>query len=510
MLKLLDTWTGQEFEVDSQKPLRIYICGPTVYTHTHVGHLKTYMTFDIVRRILEDYFKLKTQMMMNITNVDDKIIKGTYQEVIGNDINLDELTTNEFLDTQRFVDYADKWEKNFFEILDAMNIKRPNVVSRVTEYISEILEFVENIDNNGFAFEKDGSVYFYGTKYHQIKEDFDVEKQEYSQDPFNKYNFVLLKKKRPYEPGWQSKWGEIRPGWHIECSAMASSIYGNNFDIHGGGIDLKFPHHYNEVLQSHARFYPEQTGDNNELNKKWVSHFMHTGHLNIEGLKMSRSLKNFVTVKEIMNQYSHNELRMLFLLHRWNDPMDYSDQTMKGAIFFTNFFINFFKQSQSINLRTTTVIYKKFNELDKKQMDRLTDIQIQIDIFLKDNLDTPSTIKYLHTLVSELYTYVAEGESKFDAISAEILTSTTMYVKQMLDIFGLKFCDNQDSSKEAELLKVISMIRTDLRTIAKDIGKKLIPVSKELANEIPQEIYQLTDKVRDKMLPKIGIKLTDK
>ena len=167
-IKLYDTLNNVMFSVYSGMTIPIYICGPTVYTNTHIGHLKAYMTFDIIRRVLEKYFRVHVHHMMNITNVDDKIIKGTYEKEYGDDINLESLTEDKYLDNQKFVDFANYWEYDFFKVMDSMNIHRPHIVGRVTEYIKEIFDFVEVIDMNGYAFVDDGSVYFYGTKYGNV------------------------------------------------------------------------------------------------------------------------------------------------------------------------------------------------------------------------------------------------------------------------------------------------------------------------------------------------------
>ncbi|VBB18759.1 Cysteinyl-tRNA Synthetase [Yasminevirus sp. GU-2018] len=511
-ITLLDTMSGKTFEVSRNHPLRIYICGPTVYTNTHVGHLKTYMTFDIVRRVLEDHFGVPVRYMMNITNVDDKIIKGTYQKEYGlNDsVDLRSLPTEKYLPNEKFVEFSDNWERDFFRVMDKMGIRRPNIVSRVTEYIDEIIEFVDQIDKNGFAFEDNGSVYFYGTKYNNIKDDEKSagdDENAYSKDPENPHNFVLLKKTRPYEPGWPSRWGSVRPGWHIECSAMASSVFGENFDIHGGGVDLKFPHHHNELQQSNSRFNNTPSTESHG----WVDHFMHTGHLNIEGLKMSRSLKNFITVEEIAKSNTPNQLRMLFLIHRWNEPMDYSDDTIKHAVFFADMFTNFFVQANSILLRQNVKENKKFSQREIDASGVLMRTVMQVDERLRDNIDTPAVIKLLQELISNLFKYVSETETEGDLISKEIVTDVVGYVKRILSMFGVSIGSEKGSdSNEGKLLKVISDIRGELRTTAKNIGTKLKSVDKTLSTEVPKELYALTDRIRDKMLPEIGVQLTDK
>jgi cysteinyl-tRNA synthetase len=394
--------------------------------------------------------------------------------------------------------------------MDLMKIKRPNIVARVTEYTKEIFDLVDAINIKGFAFEDDGSVYFYGTKYNNIQE----EDGSFSKDPKNIYNFALLKKTKPYEPGWIyenksfSTVQNVRFGWHAECSAIGSSIYGSNYDIHFGGIDLKL-HHSCEMQQSNAIYKI------NENDPDWIDHFLHFGHLNIVGLKMSRSLKNFITASEIMKSYSHNQIRMLFLLHHWADTMDYSEETMKHATFYTDLFKNFFLQTKSILLRSTTKRHKKFGLHEMKFFEYLEKIKLDVDASLRSNIDTPNVIRILHELVGSLFTYITTVESSETYSSEEIINDTVSYIKSILNVFGLDDFDDMNQTnngieKETKLLKVIQDIRTDLRDVAKNIVTKVKPLDKNLANELQQSIYKLTDNVRDHVLPNLGLQLIDK
>ena len=513
-IQLFDTWNKQLFNplagMTSGKPLKVYVCGPTVYTNTHIGHVKTYMTFDIMRSVLE-YLGVPMTYMMNITNVDDKIIKATYQKEYGfaDDFNLDLISDDKILPNNKFIDFANYWENDFFSVMDQLKIKRPNIVSRVTDYINEIFQFVEEIDKNGFAFEDNGSVYFYGTKYDNITDD----NGDFSKSPNDPLNFVLLKKVRKYEPGWESKWGPVRPGWHIECSAMASSVLGPKIDIHGGGIDLKFPHHHNEVLQSNARFgYTDHNKQSCDASCGWVNAFMHTGHLNISGLKMSRSLKNFITAADSLKEHTPDQLRMLFLLHKWNDSMDYSDDTMKHATYYTDFFTNFFVQTSSILLRPNVVQNKKFGEYELSLLEKLSEGIVNVDFSLKNNIDTSSAIKHLYSLIGSLYVYVTLCEASAETISKDIVLDVVEYVRKILGVFRLDIGSSKgvDSGREEKLIKVVSDIRVELRTAARNMAQILKPIDLNASKELPKDLYALTDKIRDVMLPGIGITLTDK
>ncbi len=243
-----------------------------------------------------------------------------------------------------------------------------------------------------------------------------------------------------------------------------------------------------------------------------INHFIHFGHLEIKGHKMSKSLKNYITVPEMMEKYTRNQMRMLFLLHQWADTMDYSEDTMKHAIFFDDLFKNFFLQSKSILLRSTTKRHKKFGPHEMKFFEYLEKVKLDVDKSLRNNIDTCNTIKLLHELVSSLFIYVTTVESSETYVSEEIINDTIRYVKSILDMFGLDDFDDSNNSnpgKESELLKVIQTIRSEMRDCAKIIGTKLKPLDKMLASELQQSIYKLTDKVRDQM-KNLGIPLTDK
>jgi cysteinyl-tRNA synthetase len=313
-----------------------------------------------------------------------------------------------------------------------------------------------------------------------------------SKDPSDPLNFVLLKKGKKYDPSWDSKWGKVRPGWHIECSAMASTIFGNKIDIHSGGIDLSFPHHHNEQQQSNSYFYPKKDG-------QWVEHFMHMGHLNIHGLKMSRSLKNFITVDQALKIYRPESLRMLFTLHMWMDPMDFSDDTMEEADNHINYFSNFFVQIKSVLLRNNVTVFKKLSQYEKHLISILAETQQSVDMAIRDNLNIPRTIHLIRHLISQLYKYISDIENLNHMLDRQTIESVVHYVDKMLSIYGLCLNKNNNQSNDqivTQLVQTISTIRTEIREI-----------NKKTKNS---ELWKLSDKIRDEMLPKLGIQLTDK
>jgi cysteinyl-tRNA synthetase len=434
-----------------------YACGPTVYDHSHLGHARNYVSTDIIRRVMRDYFGFKVNFVMNITDVDDKvkvfvdslrehanrrqiILKARRQRLLelekareysesdlaklaatafqsyaeanlpelllssddsrlspsnyaarrdaaygkvlaGGTLNgegkpgdaeakmkmhLNNLTAaataiqeekvfggaDEILlpyldslykdsidgsDHTIFTDVTKYWEDQFMSDMDALNVMRPETITRVTAYVPHIAKFVEQIVAKGFAYEAEGSVYFdiaafeaAGNPYARLRPESRNDKalQEDGEGSLSRNlggkrgpsDFALWKKSKPGEPVWDSAWGGGRPGWHIECSVMASDVLGSQMDIHSGGIDLAFPHHDNELAQSEAFFCEHDKGPHS-----WVNYFLHMGHLSIAGSKMSKSLKNFQTIKDALKaDYTPRGMRIVFLMGRWNDGVEIS------------------------------------------------------------------------------------------------------------------------------------------------------------------------------------------
>jgi len=301
-----------------------------------MGHARTYVSFDILKRIMTDYFGYNVKLVMNITDIDDKIIRKANEQNIS------------------FEEISRKYEGEFLEDMKRLNVSLPDSITRVSEFVPEIVSFIEKIIENGYAYESKGSVYFDVSKYsthpdhtYAKLEPTSVNNKELmaegegvltnSEAPEKRgeADFALWKKSKENEPKWQSPWGEGRPGWHIECSAMAAGIFKKYpIDIHTGGVDLRFPHHDNEIAQSEAYY----NCDN------WINYFWHTGHLHIHGKKMSKSLKNFLTIKEILNDFNPRQIRFLFLLHTWSSLMSYTtEKSLPEAVSKERKFTEFFR-----------------------------------------------------------------------------------------------------------------------------------------------------------------------
>jgi cysteinyl-tRNA synthetase len=290
-LSLFNTLTRRVEPVRPAVPgeLRIYNCGPTIYNFVHIGNLRTFLFQDLLRRTLEAA-GYRVTFCMNLTDVDDKIIRDSQRDVPPDADNAARLRAMRA--------FTDVYEKAFLDDIDALRIQRPTIMPRATDFIGEMTSLVAELERRGLAYERDGSVYYrvsglpqYGCLSHIDREGMkpgaSVDADEYDRDSVS--DFVLWKGARPGEPSWASPWGPGRPGWHIECSAMAIKLLGERLDIHTGGVDLVFPHHENEIAQSEGA-----------LGHSWVSHWVHGEFLMVEGEKMSKSLGNFFTLRDLV------------------------------------------------------------------------------------------------------------------------------------------------------------------------------------------------------------------
>lgn len=606
VLKLYNSLTRQkeEFIPQGGKKVTWYSCGPTVYDASHMGHARSYISFDILRRVLSDYFKYDVQYVMNITDIDDKIIKRARQHYLfgqylkkehklsqiledvdavvkklkGNIQNttdpnkktmLDQMlsrvelavgevesavksgdqnkiiSARELLlnvakdplsdwldgslgssvtDNSIFNELPRHWESEFHKDMDSLNVLRPNVLTRVSEYVPEIVDYIQKIIDRGLAYEAGGSVYFDVAKFDSqanhhyaklVPEAFGDEKQlqegegdlSVGNDRINEKrsatDFALWKKSKAGEPLWDSPWGKGRPGWHIECSVMASAIMGSSIDIHTGGVDLKFPHHDNELAQSEAYFD----------NDCWIRYFLHSGHLTISGCKMSKSLKNFVTIQDALKKHTARQLRLAFLLHSWKDTLDYSENTMEVAITYermlNEFFLNVKDLSRNVGQQTTNDSFQKWSSKELELNQKFSEAKDLVHSFLCDNVDTAGALKALRDLVSTCNLYLGDKSPDFSA-NALLLRDIASYITGMLRTFGALSSDStigfplaSASSSGFDLeetvmpyVRILAEFRDGVRTQARE--------TKDV------EILKQCDNLRDNILPTVGVRLEDR
>ncbi|CAF0946334.1 unnamed protein product [Rotaria sp. Silwood1] len=601
-LRLYNSFTKKKelFVPINGNEVRWYSCGPTVYDTSHMGHARSYISFDILHRVMADYFGYDVLYCMNVTDVDDKIIKRarerhlikTYmddnsiafekiledcqlalkhvQDIRARETDKDKQTmydkqisavenslqnintlsdvetkrkklftdchdilssyldvnyshsTNP-LDNEVFLALARHYESEYHNDMSRLNILPPHVLTRVSEYVPEIITFIEKIIENGYAYESNSSVYFDTIKFHKQHSYAKLEPDRMgdiaalsegegalttasttSKEKRNECDFVLWKKSKIGEPVWPSPWGLGRPGWHIECSVMASTILGSQFDIHTGGIDLKFPHHDNEIAQSEAH-YDSDT---------WVNYFLHSGHLTIAGCKMSKSLKNFVTIQQALEKYTSRQIRLLFLLHSWSSTLDYSDHGMEKALSYekmlNEFFLNIKTHLRSMKQLNHSSAYTKLDENDLQLNERFSAAKKQIHIALCDSIDTPTVMENIRHLITTTNIYMNRTNA---IINRLLLRNIAAYITRLIDIFGLNatgpsmddigFTRSSEQQTSSINVEDIAMPYVEQFAVFRDaVRTQAIAVKNK-------EILTLCDHVRNEILPELGVRLED-
>ena len=482
-------------------PLKLYVCGPTVYDESHLGHARTYMTVDVLNRIMNTFDNKPTQLVMNITDIDDKIINKA-------------CTINTTWNT-----VAKKYEKSFFDAMAKLNVKLPDVIIRVSAVIPQIITYIQKIIDNGFAYvTSDQSIYFDTNAYishgYSFNNYIDDDEQAYHStlstvirlQKRNPKDFALWKGRLEAEVGFDAEFmynsSKIksfgRPGWHIECSTMIHETIGPNLDIHFGGIDLKFPHHYNERLQAHAFYHPmflnqetqtAQPIQTTQLNQ-WTNSFLHVGHLCIKGLKMSKSLKNFTTIDEALREINANQLRWMFTFHKWTDPMDFSDDTVAQARVFDTMMTNFLNRIINYPFDRSHVTYNdKENNLNDYFMIANNKIISELRTF---NLDSANFM--IFELINKTNAYI------------DMATPNESLVRKIYDwilnlVSNLGYSYQKSAAHSiTDVMDVLISTRSELRSLSRD---------KNVAADTKQKIFKILDYERNLLLPDIGIILQD-
>ncbi|HLU22572.1 MAG TPA: cysteine--tRNA ligase [Bacillaceae bacterium] len=401
-IKIYNTLTRkkEEFVPIEEGKVKMYVCGPTVYNYIHIGNARPAIVFDTVRRYLE-YRGYDVNYVSNFTDVDDKLIKAA------NELQSDVPTI------------AEKFIEAFFEDVTALGCKRANLHPRVTENMDVIIDFIATLIEKDYAYESEGDVYYrtrkfegYGKLSHQSVDDLKVgariqagEKKEDALD------FTLWKAAKEGEISWESPWGLGRPGWHIECSAMARKYLGDTIDIHAGGQDLTFPHHENEIAQSEAL-----TG------KEFARYWMHNGYINIDNEKMSKSLGNFVLVHDIIKQIDPQVLRFFMLAVHYRNPINYTDELLQNA----GAGLERLKTSYQ-NLKHRLDVSANLAENDDAWIQKINELIHEFETKMDDDFNTADGISVLFELSKQANYYLMEKNTSTNVISTFMNTFETLF-----------------------------------------------------------------------------------
>ena len=467
----------EEFETIENGKVKMYVCGPTVYNYIHLGNARPIIVFDTLAR----YFKYRgydVTYIQNFTDVDDKIIKRANEE----GISVKEVT--------------EKYIKGFFEDIEPLNISDDIIRPKVTENMPEIIEIIKKLIDEGFAYEKDGNVFFevkkfeeYGSLSNQKIDELEIgARVDIMEEKNNPLDFALWKRKKEGEPYWDSPWGQGRPGWHIECSAMAKKYLGDTFDIHGGGQDLVFPHHENEIAQSRCAYHGN-----------FANYWLHNGFIQVNGDKMSKSLGNFFLLREILGKFPGNVVRLFILGTHYRKPINFSmdkmedsRKTLKNIVTSMNNFSEIIEKfsgkgshegevSDNTGNNSINEFKEKVNQLDKKFMEAMD-----------EDMNTPQALAVIFDQIKETKKFsvnVSSGEE------AEALNySYNSLGKKLEEVLGIELVLEEENK--------------NLKNNDKLTGNLIELLIKLRADARKEKNFKLSDEIRDN-LKELGIEIQD-
>ena len=456
-MKLYNTLTRkkEEFVPITPGEVKMYVCGPTVYNFFHIGNGRTFIVFDTIRRYFE-YRGYKVKFVQNFTDIDDKMIKRANEE--GTSVKK----------------VGDKYISEYYTDADALNIERATVNPRATEYMNEIIKFVKELIDKGYAYEVDGDVYFstkkfegYGKLSGQNLEDLQagarINVDERKKDPMD---FAIWKAKKPGEPAWKCPWGEGRPGWHIECSCMAKNILGDTIDIRAGGMDLAFPHHENEIAQSEAL-----TGE------PFAHYWLHSAYVNVNNKKMSKSLNNFFTARDVLKEYSSDVIRFLMLSCHYRIQLNYSKDLLDSAKASVERMYNAIGNLENLIDEVSRV---EMNDEEKEYLKSLDKYRQKYIEKMDDDFNTADAITAIFDLIKDINTNVNSESSK------ELAEGALALIRELGAPLGML----QESTKGGDLAAEVEALIEQRQQARKDRD------------------FALADKIRDDLKDR-GIVLED-
>ena len=443
--------------------IKMFVCGPTVYDHSHIGHARTYISFDVIVRYLK-YSGFTVFYLQNITDLDDKILKRA-EEIGSSPLEL-----------------ARRYEEKYLQDMKVLGVENVNFYARATEHIPEIINQIKILVENGFAYETDKCVYFdesmfkdFGKLSNRVLKELNVHRIGLDTSKRNPGDFALWKKRKieseELEMVWDSPWGTGRPGWHIEDTAITDTYFGPQYDIHGGGLDLIFPHHEAEIAQMEAA-----------SNKKpMVKYWMHTGFLNVMGEKMSKSLGNFITINELLQEYSPDVFRFFVLSTHYRSPIDFSQEILHQS---QQGLQRIYKLIGTINelLDENTAISM---ENDQEYIYKLSEVRKEFFEAMDNDFNTPSAFSTIFDIIREVNRDINDSN-----ISKNALTKLKALIIEFGIVLGFDFSLKNENEQE---------LQDDLIELLKDVRSKLREKKEwDLSDEIRSKLKELDIVIEDK------------
>jgi len=478
-MKVYNSLTFKKEELKTLEPgkVKMYVCGVTVYGSPHLGHAKSAVAFDLIHRYLK-YKGYEVNIVKNYTDIDDKIIKASQENKVD------------------FRTLSNQYIEEYEEVMQMLNVEKDTHNPRATDVMDLIIKFTQELISKGNAYERNGSVYFsvqsfpkYNTILQRVKENLKESEEEdyvtdqdtaFGEDKLDVRDFALWKKMKEGEPFWESPWGKGRPGWHIECSVMILNFLGETIDIHGGGQDLKFPHHRNEIAQSESY-----------SGKNFATYFLHNGYVNVNNEKMSKSLANFFTVADIAKEYDPTVIRWYLISSHYRSSNNYNSDSLEPAKKTYNRLLNTIKKVNDTEFTDT-----KSKQLDNL-IEKIGDAKTKIIDAMDDDFDTPVALAELLTLFRVINKALLQDNMKVNREFKDKFYEMINFSESIFGIFPFLKTSSKPFSTESE---------TEKDNLIKNLINLIIEIRAKLREK---KIYDVSDIIRDR-LRELSVDIEDK